>query len=301
MVFTFDSSSLEDYLNDRNLISSFLVSSAVVFLYDWIDMLPEEIEFVWTSNLLRPFNVLYMIQRYMPFIDTIGILFVVSFEQPLDAGVCQVLYNISGWMYVIGIALTEVILTMRTWALWGKGSKLSITLPIFFTCCFVPIFYVFNLFLQTQTFEPSPFPNDLGCIFLGGKPTLFVCWIILLAYEAVILALMLMCYYQSGRWFALSRTVYKEGFTFYIITFLWSIINITVILLLPHDLENLLSSYQRIMHNVLTSRAVLHMRKQSTKSTLAKPGLSVFVNHEQFVSEDIPLRNFGSLNSNAES
>ncbi|KAJ3818840.1 hypothetical protein F5880DRAFT_1183265 [Lentinula raphanica] len=52
------------------------VSSAVVFLYDWIDMLPEEIEFVWTSNLLRPFNVLYMIQRYMPFIDTIGILFV---------------------------------------------------------------------------------------------------------------------------------------------------------------------------------------------------------------------------------
>ncbi|KAJ3818153.1 hypothetical protein F5880DRAFT_1511200 [Lentinula raphanica] len=183
-------------------------------------MLPEEIEFLWTDNLLRPFNILYIVQRYMPFIDTIGILFIVSFavEKSIDTQTCQILYNISG-------CLTEVILTMRTWVLWGKGSKLLIILSTFFLCCSIPVFYMFNNYLQKQTYEPSPLPSKIGCIILGGQPTLFICWLILLAYEAD----------QSGRWIAnsMSRTIYGEGITYYIITFLWSIINIAVILLLP--------------------------------------------------------------------
>ncbi|KAJ3808594.1 hypothetical protein F5876DRAFT_22315, partial [Lentinula aff. lateritia] len=48
------------------------VSSIVLFLYDWILMLPIEIKFVWNTKL-RPLNVLYILQRYMPFIDTIAL------------------------------------------------------------------------------------------------------------------------------------------------------------------------------------------------------------------------------------
>ncbi|KAF9067016.1 hypothetical protein BDP27DRAFT_1423302 [Rhodocollybia butyracea] len=62
------------YLDDRNLLSYLLVSCAVLFLYDWILMLPVELDVVWTKKL-RPMNVLYIIQRYMPFVDTIGIQF----------------------------------------------------------------------------------------------------------------------------------------------------------------------------------------------------------------------------------
>ncbi|KAF9067003.1 hypothetical protein BDP27DRAFT_1329585 [Rhodocollybia butyracea] len=41
-----------------------------------------------------------------------------------------------------------------------------------------------------------------------------------------------------------------------------SVTNLATVLLLPHDLENLFISYQRVMQTVLTSRVILHMRSQ---------------------------------------
>ncbi|KAJ3758357.1 hypothetical protein EV360DRAFT_70378 [Lentinula raphanica] len=140
-------------------------------------------------------------------------------------------------MYVIGIGLTEVILTMRTWVLWGKGSRLLIILSTFFVCCSIPVFYIFNNYLQKQTYEPSPLPSKIGCIILGGQPTLFLMrqWNYYFAIHQLEAQIGLSVLDQSGRWIAnsMSRTIYGEGITYYIITFLWSIINIAVILLLP--------------------------------------------------------------------
>ncbi|KAJ3785685.1 hypothetical protein GGU10DRAFT_332919 [Lentinula aff. detonsa] len=236
------------------------VSSTVILFYDWILLLPEEIEFIWSAKLLRPFNALYNIQRYMPFIDTVALLYIVSFAEQIDVEKCRVLYNISGWMYIIGITLTEVVLTMRIWALWGKDTRLSIGLPLFFLSCWVPNFYIFHKFLQTETYIPSPLPQIIGCAILGGQPILYLCWVILVVYEAVLLILMLI---QYRRQFSLTRVVYRDGITYYIILFLLSIINVATILLLPHDLQNLFTPPQRVIHTILTSRVVLHMRKQS--------------------------------------
>ncbi|KAJ3749076.1 hypothetical protein DFH05DRAFT_1456965 [Lentinula detonsa] len=275
---TLTQESLVSYMNDRTLlmyafpfINSTLrlalswdwntVSSTVLLLYDWILLLPEEIEFIWSAKLLRPFNALYNIQRYMPFIDTVALLYIVSFAEPIDVEKCRVLYNISGWMYITGITLTEgehkftailpnftsymllirwmspvVVLTMRIWALWGKDIRLSIGLPLFFLSCWVPNFYIFHKFLQTQTYIPSPLPQIIGCAILGGQPILYLCWVILVVYEAVLLILMLIQYRstnRSGRQLSLTRVVYRDGITYYIILFLLSIMNVATILLLP--------------------------------------------------------------------
>ncbi|KAF9067034.1 hypothetical protein BDP27DRAFT_1267968, partial [Rhodocollybia butyracea] len=63
---------LAKLLDDKKLISYVVVSSAALFLYDWMLTLPVELDVVW-SEKLRPLNVLYIIQRYMPFIDTVGL------------------------------------------------------------------------------------------------------------------------------------------------------------------------------------------------------------------------------------
>ncbi|KAJ3733642.1 hypothetical protein DFJ43DRAFT_1138014 [Lentinula guzmanii] len=250
---TLTQESLVSYMNDRTLLMKVLISSTVILFYDWILLLPEEIEFIWSAKLLRPFNALYNIQRYMPFIDTVALLYIVSFAEQIDVEKCRVLYNISGWMYIIGITLTEVVLTMRIWALWGKDTRLSIGLPLFFLSCWVPNFYIFHKFLQTETYIPSPLPQIIGCAILGGQPILYLCWVILVVYEAVLLILMLI---QYRRQFSLTRVVYRDGITYYIILF-------STILLLPHDLQNLFTPPQRVIHTILTSRVVLHMRKQS--------------------------------------
>ncbi|KAF9067021.1 hypothetical protein BDP27DRAFT_1449361 [Rhodocollybia butyracea] len=65
------------------LFEYFLVSSIVLFLYDWILMLPVELDVVW-SEKLRPLNVLYIIQRYMPFLDTVASIIFAGKDQSLD-------------------------------------------------------------------------------------------------------------------------------------------------------------------------------------------------------------------------
>ncbi|KAJ3866376.1 hypothetical protein EV359DRAFT_62372 [Lentinula novae-zelandiae] len=138
--------------------------------------------------------------------------FVVSFVQPIDSEACRILYNISGF-----------VLTARTWALWGKDIRLTIGLPVFFLCCWVPNFYIMHRFLRSQTFLPSPLPQEIGCVILGGQPVLYLCWVLLTIYEAV----------RTGRW--LTRVVYRDGITYYIIIFLWSVVNVVAILLLPQS------------------------------------------------------------------
>ncbi|KAF9070515.1 hypothetical protein BDP27DRAFT_1220566 [Rhodocollybia butyracea] len=190
------------------------VSSAALFLYDWMLLLPVELEVVW-SEKLRPLNVLYIIQRYMPFVDTIGLLFAVDFVQPIEPNTCRTLYNTAAWMYLTGIALTEVVLTMRTCALWGKDIRLIVGLTIFFLGCWVPDSYIVHLFLDSQTYIPSPIPR-IGCLIVGGKPILFVGWVIFMVYEASeLIFFSWVCpsldTVRSGNWSALTTIVYRDG------------------------------------------------------------------------------------------
>ncbi|KAF9070510.1 hypothetical protein BDP27DRAFT_1510470 [Rhodocollybia butyracea] len=276
-------------LDGSKLISYFLVSSAVLFLYDWMLLLPVELEVVW-SEKLQPSNVLYIIQRYMPFVDTIGLLFAVDFVQPIEPNTCRILYNTSAWMYLIGIALTEVVLTMRTCALWGKDIKLTIGLAIFFVACWILDAYIVHLFLDSQAYIPSPILR-IGCVIVGGKPILSVGWVIVMVYEAMILTLTLIpgvaffpasYTFRSGSWSALTTVVYRDGITYYLLLFGLSLANLLTVLLLPvsfyilslvpsthplaqHNLQNLFIPYQRVMHTLLTSRVILHIRSQSRK------------------------------------
>ncbi|KAJ3808595.1 hypothetical protein EV368DRAFT_65958 [Lentinula lateritia] len=231
---------IQAYSSDRMLLSKFVASSIVMFLYDWMLMLPAEIEFVWTASLRRPLNasqgfccirqsvaewmvfslirtanrcrdVSYFIQhqRMCVFSESLGITLYGGLRGALDAG-----------MYITGIAFTEVVLTARTWALWGKDIRLTIGLPVFFLCCWIPNFYIMHRFLRSQTFSPSPLPQEIGCVILGGQPVLYLCWVLLTIYEAEIVcefcALVSavpfdgssICTVRTGRW--LTRVVYKD-------------------------------------------------------------------------------------------
>ncbi|KAF9067022.1 hypothetical protein BDP27DRAFT_946249 [Rhodocollybia butyracea] len=128
-------------------------------------------------------------------------------------------------MYIAGIALTEVILAMRTWALWEKDTRLTIDLTIFFVGCWVPNFYIIHLFLDSEIYiqVPSPLPQ-IGCVMLSspGVSILFLCYVILIVYEAVILILMLipgLAYFRSGNWPALTTIIYRDGITYYLFLF----------------------------------------------------------------------------------
>ncbi|KAJ3887899.1 hypothetical protein GG344DRAFT_68431 [Lentinula edodes] len=251
---------LQEYFRDRVLLSNFVASSIVMFLQVRVS--------VASANL------------------SLNGWCLVSFVQPIDSEACRILYNISGFL-----------LTARTWALWGKDIRLTIGLPVFFLCCWVPNFYIIHRFLRSQTFLPSPLPQEIGCVILGGQPVLYLCWVLLTIYEAEIVC----DFFRTGGW--LTRVVYRDGIAYYIIIFIWSVVNVVAILLLPvnnfntllllcrsnylrltqHVFENLFSSYQRVMHTVLTSRAILHMRSKSRKFPTTR-SLAIVVTREHEIS-----------------
>ncbi|KAF9017658.1 hypothetical protein BDP27DRAFT_1251405 [Rhodocollybia butyracea] len=149
------------------------VSSAVLFLYDWVLMLPVELDVVW-SKKLQPLNVLYIVQRYMPFVDTVAILFTGKDN--------ELIYRYL--MLNVRYVYTIVVLTIRTWAFWRNDIRMTIGLVIFFLGCWAPNLYIMHLYLQSQACkQPSPLP-EIGCVILGGKSILFLCWVILMVYEA---------------------------------------------------------------------------------------------------------------------
>ncbi|KAJ8088319.1 hypothetical protein PM082_022391 [Marasmius tenuissimus] len=59
----------------------------------------------------------------------------------------------------------------------------------------------------------------------------------------------------------LMKAIYEDGLIYYGFVFLISLINVVVIVLLPPDLVHLLTAFERIMHSILTSRAILHIRR----------------------------------------
>ncbi|KAJ3842694.1 hypothetical protein F5878DRAFT_369689 [Lentinula raphanica] len=181
-------------------------------------MLPEEIQFVWTKKRrLRPFDILYLAQRYMPFIDTVLITSIATLAtRPMDPDTCRVLVDIAAWMDLIGIALTEVVLTIRTWVLWKKDIKLSFGLPLFYICCWMPIFYGLNQFLQSLIFIPSPIPQVSGCAYLGGQKIFYICWVFLAVYEVGMLILMFIPGFRLCTSFFLcnAQCVCTDGYTF---------------------------------------------------------------------------------------
>ncbi|KAF9258446.1 hypothetical protein L218DRAFT_731296 [Marasmius fiardii PR-910] len=67
--------------------------------------------------------------------------------------------------------------------------------------------------------------------------------------------------FRRGGMSELMRTVYQDGVVYYALMCLCSVINVIVILRLSPDLVHLLSSFERTLHSILTSHAILHIRQ----------------------------------------
>ncbi|KAI3600350.1 hypothetical protein WG66_001805 [Moniliophthora roreri] len=277
---------------------------AALVAYDYIITLPDEIELVWSArwNLTK---VLYLLQRYMPFVDTVALVLHNDFTPGLGYQQCRNTYDISGWMFVIGIALSEVLLTLRLWAVWHKDYRLTIGLPIFFAVCWGIIFTVMAIWLPSMTCElhitrlphdpmetcdptvgPQPLPH-LGCYVSGGSSILFIAWVLVMLYDGGTMSLMVIsgiASYRSGVHRGLVKTIHRDGVFYYIVLFCEYGSQSNDGKVCDDDLKALPSqmwslpwffpgSYrplsrrkaERVMHPILTSRVIHSIRAKASR------------------------------------
>ncbi|KIK04893.1 hypothetical protein K443DRAFT_92259 [Laccaria amethystina LaAM-08-1] len=192
-----------------------------MFLYDYFLTLGMEVDLVWSSSL-GPMGILFALQRYLPFLDTAVLCLLHQLSTTISPSVCTIVGNAQGYLNVTGFLLSELILTLRTWAVWKRDKFLGIALSILFLAIAVATYVVASLFQGSLELSGRPYPEFQGCYITGSNKLLYVAWLLLMAYEAVLLVLMIIpgvTAYREGGNGGLHAVVYRDGVVFYVYLF----------------------------------------------------------------------------------
>ncbi|EDQ98732.1 uncharacterized protein LACBIDRAFT_296795 [Laccaria bicolor S238N-H82] len=255
----------------------------MLLVYDCSLTLGMEIEFVWSS----PWgfvNMLYIVQRYLPFCDAIFLCLTHQLAVNIDPDSCRIVEMIRGWLMIFGFILSEVILTLRVWAVWKRDRHMGVFLISLITLTTVAEIYVMRIFLRDLQFSTKPYPKFVGCFLTSANHILYLDWVVFMIYDAIILVLMIipgMASYRRGGSVDLHHVIYRDGIIMYIYLFALSIVNVVVVRALYTEYFAVISSYvyvlplrakclikssvERVLHSLLTSRVVLHIREYAKR------------------------------------
>ncbi|KAG7089158.1 hypothetical protein E1B28_010864 [Marasmius oreades] len=252
------------------------VCSTTFLVYDMIINLQLEVDHIWMRKWSF-LTILYILQRYLPLFDTVGLILHHDFGANLSTHYCALNYKITSWSFMVGVMMSEIVLAFRVWAVWERRLPVAIGLVVFFLASWIPSTFMLSQFDDATEFAILPFPNFRGCFVAGGSQALHLAalvWVLWMVYDAGAFVLILIpgvAAYRRGGRSELVKTIYKDGVVYYALISLTSIFNVVVILTLPPDFVYLLSSFERILHSLLTSHAILHIRqvyfRNSTSTT----------------------------------
>ncbi|TFK63332.1 hypothetical protein BDN72DRAFT_847722 [Pluteus cervinus] len=266
------------------------LASATLYLYDLLLTLHLEIDLLWPSKWTL-IKVLYLLQRYLPLLDTVVIMMSWQFGEISNIQTCKTLFMGFGWSCLIGMTLSEVVLTCRTLAVWGNMTRIRIGLFLFSLSCMIPLYWTMAKESLAITYHSIPIPG-MYCLATAGPGIRYLCWTLLTVYDLGLLILITTRAFRSRnsgraiRRSTLSQVVYQDGVLYYLYLVALSTMNIALILSLPGNFATLLvTNIQRVSYSILTSRVVLHIRKQAYQTQVVMISL-----HPLDISAEAELR-----------
>ncbi|KAF9039375.1 hypothetical protein BJ165DRAFT_1497821 [Panaeolus papilionaceus] len=201
------------YSPEFRLGSNALTASATVLVLDYLLTLDEEINYMWMQP--KGFGtLLFFLNRYSPFLDTLMALYtqmgVVSPER------CKTLYQGITWLVATGLCMSELILLLRTFAMWNHKKAIFFILATMSTLTWGPGIAITYLEIASFRFEPVP-EGAVGCRLVSASKLIWVTFILLAFSETVICILTVMkgihhLRSSSQTWV---KHVYRHGLIFY--------------------------------------------------------------------------------------
>jgi len=233
-----------------------------------------EVLFFWAPPW-KLFNAVFLLVRYLPFATSINLLYQ-HFHSGINPDACLHNFRFLLWMFSICGCLSEMILTVRTWALWESDRKLGLLLSVSFVSIWTTIFVL----LQRQRIVILNVPPS-HCFATSISRHFFIIWLLLMCFQLVTLILMSIKGYQtfrnehaSGLW----RAVYVNGILYYIYLFTLFVANVVASFYAPHVYLPLLQFLPHIMQSVLTCRMLFELRQYGNRTVYGD-------NYSQFTSE----------------
>jgi len=250
-------------LHDNRIETYCHVASYALVVYDYFLTLGLEIELIWPTPLTLG-TVLYYITRYSAFID--GALLIYARTAPASTSIsaCNIFFRASGALIVIGTFFAEMILILRTVAMWGGSQFLCVFFLAFVIIALGPIGYLSIKTMGHHDYVTSIRPDLLACVeakLLGS--IIFVDYILVALFESLIFTLTMYKWYTTSgrrRPSTLMSTLIRDGMLYYVYLIAISSTNIVVLAMNRHPGPSLILM-QRNMHAVFATRILLNLRQ----------------------------------------
>ncbi|KAF8509156.1 hypothetical protein JB92DRAFT_2948664 [Gautieria morchelliformis] len=243
---------------DNNL--DIVMASFCVLVYDFLLTLGEEIDLLWGTRW-NVGKVLFFCEQVSP-----------DHNAPPSTSpfLCLLLNQVAGSLIVWGMAIAELVLIYRTWAIWGRDSKFFCWGFVILSAFAIPIVYFSYKALAHVKFGPSPYPHLQTCWKMNDPYSiLYVDYIIVVILESVILGLTIYKVWQilqsiRNHTSSLVVTLYRDGVVYYIYLTTASLANILVFATMPQPQPTLVLM-QRVLHAIFAARILLNLREAANK------------------------------------
>jgi len=288
------------YVKQQRLVMDYMcVSAAVLFIYDYILTLKLEIKLIWYS----PWNytkVLFLQIRYLTFVDTFLILYY-QITPNLPAKWCEFAFPAAMWIATLKMFLAEVVLAIRTWAVWHRNRAVGIglaalTIGNLITQC---VINGITLSKHALEYESPLYPGFRGChVEPLNNGALLPNYAALTGVEAIVLALMIISAFRSykhGHMGEFSHVIHRDAIMFYVVLLSISVANVAIPLALPnnyYDTLTVLTPLEEVLYSILTARIMLNIRDQSYQGSVTQTELHTGYNDSSLVFER-PVRRYG--------
>ncbi|PPR06853.1 hypothetical protein CVT26_003977, partial [Gymnopilus dilepis] len=211
--------------------------------------------------------VLFYLNRYLPFFDII--IYVRSVMYPLrSARDCIWLFPMTIWMATTGLLISEAIMLMRTYAIWGRRPLIFWVLAALVAVVFGPMIglLAWKTWLDLQWDKAGPPPMPIGSAFQCWMQEasfnnlssfcLLIFFMLTFVSEAVIMALTIIKAKQhlekgSARWL---YQFYQNGIIYCACMLALSLTNAIMALTAPPAYKTSFFPMQRALHSVFCNR-----------------------------------------------
>jgi len=163
-----------------------------------------------------------------------------------------------------GMVTAEVILALRTWAVWRRDSGIGCGLIILAVGLFIPTCIFTSHFLRNLKFDPPLYVGFRGCLFrIKGVRAEFVGVFAIGIVEIVVLGLMMISafrLYRSGDRNELLNIIHRDGILFYVYLLCVTLPSVALMFTQPPDSKFTLVPLLSVLYSVFSTRIIINIR-----------------------------------------
>jgi len=239
-------------------------SMFVLSIYDWLISLDYEVKHIWQSewNISK---ILFIITRYGTLLDMpMKVAIFAARYGVVDSDACNILLKATTWLTLLGMSVSELILLLRTIAIYSRSKRVAVPLSIAYVVGVV-VGITINWYYFHTTLVGAPLNNGLGGCYIEQKNNRIVLQsslLLLLAFELAVVILTVRRKFSdlhSGT--PLLKVVYRDSFGFFLVLFALTLSAVLVHVLGPPHFNWLMIASVRVVHSIICCRILLNLRR----------------------------------------